>query len=206
MPLDHNYLYYAPLKENDVVVILGATHGDFVREYKNEILAKNITVINVEPTLEGVLHLSNYIKQNMPENACVVSCAIADIPTTLSMDIRDNLITSTLENRPETNERWPMKLLYKQKTLVLTLDNILEAVGKVDKLFMDIEGSEIEVLLPSEKILTVPYVAVAAYHIRNGQPTSSILTTWFEALGYKVDVTGEASTYNKHEVVLFARR
>lgn len=206
--IDHNYLYFRPLEQNDVVLILGATHGDFIREYRNEILEKNVFVINVEPTLEGVFHLADYIKRNMPENACVLSCALADNPKIMSMDIRDNLITSTLEDRPETNERWPMRLLYKQKVPVLNLDNIIDMAGfKITKVFADIEGSELEVFMHSETLNTIPYIAIAAYHMRDGKPTHEKLTKHFGEFykEYKIMVTGEPSR-QKHEVVFFAMK
>lgn len=202
--LDHNYLYYRPLEQNDVVLILGATHGDFIREYKNEIIQKNVFVINVEPTLEGIISLSSYIKSNMPENACVLSCALADRPQIMSMDIRDNLITSTLENRPETNERWPMRLLYRQKVPVLTLDEIIRMANfKVNKLFADIEGSELEVIGFSELVHEIPYISIAGYHVRNGIQTWEIMNGWFS--GYRTEIT-DAPSRNKGEVVFFAMR
>lgn len=204
--LDHNYLYFKPLEQNDVVVILGATHGDFIREYKNEILQKNIFVVNVEPTLEGVFHLSDYIKRNMPENACVLSFALSNKPSVTCMDIRDNLITSTLETRPETNERWPMRLLYKQKTPVLHINSILQMLDyKVDKIFADIEGSELEVLKPSQLACDVPYISIAAYHVRDGKQTWELLKPQFEEEGYSITITDNCSR-NKGEVVLFAMK
>lgn len=202
--LDHNYLYFEPLIENDVVLILGATNGDFIKEHKHEILQKNVFVINVEPTLEGVFHLSDYIKRNMPENASVISCAVSSLRGTMLMDIRENLITSTLENRPETNQRWPMPLLYRQKTTVLSLDDILQTAN-VTKLFADIEGSEIDAVGGSSLIYNVPYIAIASYHIVDGEPTHIRLNKWLNRT-HKVSVTGEASNFRKEEVVLFAQR
>jgi FkbM family methyltransferase len=202
--LDHNYLYYKGLEENDVVLILGATHGDFIREYKNEILQKNVFVINVEPTLEGIASLATYIKSNMPENACVLSCALSNYSTIEPMEIRGNLITSTLENRPETNERWPMPLLYKTKVPVFTLDEVIMMADKVDKIFCDIEGSELEVFGYSNLIKDVPYLAIAAYHLRNNQETHNDLVSMFYQT-HKVSVTGEASL-RKNEVVFFAMK
>lgn len=205
--MDHNYLHFAPIEQNDVIVVLGATAGDFIKERRSDILEKNAFVVNVEPTLEGVQQLSSYIKSNMPSNACVISCAVSDKREVVNMDIRHNLITSTLESRPETNERWYMPLLYKQVTPVMLLDDIIDIVGgKVDKLFADIEGSELEMISGSKKIFEIPYIAIAAYHLRDGVETHVTMRSIFEDKGYTVSVTGDASTYNKNEVVLFAKR
>lgn len=201
---DHNYTYYSELQPNDVVLVLGATKGDFMKERLHEIRQKNVFVINVEPTLEGIHELSTFIKQHLPENACVVSAAVSDFTGITTMDIRDNLITSTLESRPETNERWPMQLLYKTKVPTVTLDCLLLMFPKIDKVFCDIEGSEIEVfnnLRFTENATRIPYFAIAAYHLRDGEETWKRLSEMFP--GYEIKVDGEPS-FHKHEVVFFA--
>ena len=200
--MDHNYTYYSPLQQNDVVLILGATHGDFIRERRQEILDRNVFVVNVEPTLEGTQSLSEYIKHNLPYNAAVLSCALSDVPGILTLDVRSNLITSALEQRPETNLRWPRPLLYKTRVLTLCFDGVVKAIGKVDKVFCDIEGSELEVFGTSKLIDTIPYFAIAAYHMRDGVPTHETMRPMFP--NHRIIVDGEPSTYNKHEVVFFA--
>lgn len=202
---DHNYLYFDDIQDNDVILILGATKGDFMRETVHKILEKRAFIINVEPTLEGIESLSSFIKRYLPNNATILSCAVSDYIGSSNMEIRDNLITSTLSERPETNQRWPMKLMYNYTVPVLDLDTILNMFPSVTKIFCDIEGSELEVFGGSKLLEKVPYIAVASYHLRDGVPTHEIMKPWFEKLGYFVTVTGDASQHNKHEVVLFAK-
>lgn len=203
---DHNYLYFDDIQENDVILVLGATKGDFMHETVHKIIEKHAFVINVEPTLDGVEALASFIKRHLPNNATVLSCAVSNYIGNSAMEIRDNLITSTLSERQETNKRWPMKLLYTYTAPVLNLDTIIEMFPNITKIFCDIEGSELEVFGSSKLLTNVPYIAIASYHIRDGVPTHETMLPWFERLGYSTTVTGDASFHNKDEVVLFAKR
>lgn len=200
---DHNYLFAGNLNPNDVILVLGAADGDFMLEHAKEILTKNVFVINVEPTLDGVNKLSSVIKTTFPQNACLISCAVSDKSGTEVMEVRDGLITSTISSRPETNQRWPRDLLYRHVVPVLTLDNIITMFPRIDKIFCDVEGSELEVFLDSSFIRVIPYVAIASYHIRDGQPTHIKLSGYFKSLGFSVLVTDKASV-RPGEDVLFA--
>lgn len=202
--LDHNYLFYKPIEENDRILILGATGGDFIKEHRREIISKNAFVVNVEPMLDGIIELAKFIRVAMPNNACILSCATSNYHTIETMDIRDNLITSTLQSRPETNMRWPMPLLYQAKVPVLTLDTIILMCDKVDKIFCDIEGSEIETFAHSGLVGDVPYVAIAAYHMRDGEPTHVALTNIFKNT-HSISITGQAS-FRQEEQVFFATK
>jgi FkbM family methyltransferase len=201
--MDHDYTYLEPLKQGDVILILGATGGDFILSKYREIIHKNVFVINVEPTNEGIAKLSQVILTKTPQNACILSTAVSDTIGNSVMTIRDNLITSTLESRNETNDRWPMKLLYTNLVPVLTLDTILDMFPNITKVFCDIEGSELEVFGASKRLQEIPYYAIAAYHLRDGRETWYKLSEIFS--GFSVEITGKASRL-ENEVVFFARK
>jgi FkbM family methyltransferase len=200
---DHNYLYFSKIEEGDRILVLGAAGGDFIQENYREVIEKGALVFCVEPVFDNLQHLISVCKTLAPQNTVVLSCGVSDTHRVEKMEVRDNLITSTLESRFETNQRWPMPLLYKMNAPIVTLDTILSIAGRIDKVFCDIEGSELEVFSTSKRISEIPYFAIASYHLRDGRRTAEQLTRYFP--GYHVVITDKVSRL-EGEVVLFAWR
>lgn len=71
-----------------------------------------------------------------------------------------------------------------------TLDSIVAGLNKIDFIKMDIEGAEIEALQGAENVLRMARkVVVAAYHVRDGQPTYPWVMEFLRNRGFNVKLT-----------------
>jgi dephospho-CoA kinase len=90
---------------------------------------------------------------------------------------------------------------YVKEISAVSIDNELERLGvnKVDFIKMDIEGSEVKAVEGAKKTLTANSVnlAVASYHILNGEETFSAVEDILKKFGYyaKTDFSQHKTTY-----------
>lgn len=180
--MEHNYLKYRPLKQNDVILILGACLGEFMQEYKQEILDKNIYVINIEPNIELCAKMLLWIKDNLPLNATALNVAVSSKNEITKFRNNNNFLTSHLE---KTESQFQNESGYDSKILVMTLDDIIDNYD-IDCIFCDIEGSEIKAFKYYEYINI--YLAIASYHIVKGEPTYKKLKSNFEKYGARPNI------------------
>jgi FkbM family methyltransferase len=175
MSIDHDYLAKRELKENDCILILGAYDGDFVKEYHEELKVKNCKVINVEPDYRNVYKCKEIDNQyGVSETYQVV---LYKYNGTIEFKLRKNWLLSGVSDIPpimpsETEEIEMLKCY--------TLDTFLSKHKDINVIFADIEGAELEVFLPSEKVFQMDYVAIASYHVRNNEPTYKELLKKFK--------------------------
>jgi FkbM family methyltransferase len=196
--MDHNYTKYRELKTNDTVLILGAYDGDFIREKKYEILEKNIFVINIEPDIRLCQIGMNFILKEMPLNATFLNIAVSN---KTGISVFKNCKNTLISSLADINRSWPEDTEFETRILTLKLDDLINMYNP-DCIFCDIEGAELEVFGDSEYFVDVDYIAIAAYHIRNGFPTFVPLRSYFDKrkmLIQKIIIDND----NKKEEVLY---
>ena len=174
--MDHNYLKYRELKPNDTVLILGAYDGDFIREKKDEIIEKNVFVINIEPDIRLCKDMMEFIQSEMPLNATALNIAVSDRTGTAVFENKQNTLISGLKDIPSMY--WTDKALFETKILTIALDYLIDLYDP-NCIFCDIEGAELEVFGDSTSFYNVEYIAIAAYHIRNNMKTFIFLSAFF---------------------------
>jgi len=167
MSLDHDYLARRGLKENETILILGAYDGDFIKKYKKEIIEKNIFVINIEPDYRTYIECLEYINKYLPLNAVALNMIISDYTGRTMFDLMNYTQLSTMRG---VESVMPCDVVHSNQLLSMSLDDFL-SLYSVDCIFADIEGSELEVFIYSKKVFDVKYIAIASYHIRDGEPT-----------------------------------
>ncbi len=186
MELDHDYLKYYELKQNDTIIDLGATNGEFSFINLKTLLEKNCFVVNIEPVNEQYARLALWIVKHMPNNAIVLSTGVWSENTCLTLNVTDNVWCNMFEIHGHDVSSFT-GFVRKHSAPVVTLDTIIEIAGNnVAFLKADIEGAELEAFENSKLLRNVANFAIASYHIRNNEKTHIRLKKFFEEKGYEV--------------------
>lgn len=199
--IDHEYLRHWAMKPNSLILDLGATVGEFTREYLPQIKATGSMVINMEPAYWNLKHLIPFVEEQAKENAVILSAAISDHNGFVEFVTTDS---SVLHHNASVVQHWQHREVYKTKMPCLTLDTIIDIVGAIDFVKCDIEGAELEAFLSCSKLDKVKNACVAAYHIVNGEPTWKRLVPFFELNGF--DVIHNPSAPGEESGIIYLRR
>jgi len=182
--LDHDYLKYYKIEKDGVILDLGATSGEFSLENERQLIENNCTVINVEPSLWVISKLISVIEK-IP-NSVLITSATGKENSIQEFSITSAHILNCLKSHNENISIWGGREVKTELVSVLALDTILNMFPEVDFLKCDIEGGEIDTFLSSKCIRKVKNLAIASYHIVNGEETYLTLRPFFEKNGYKV--------------------
>jgi len=179
--MDHDYLKYKSLEENSIIVILGAYNGDFMREYKDEILAKNIFVVNVEPDIRSYIDCAKFIYDFLPKNAVALPFVIGSYNGIVDFNNANHGMLSTV---PSVSTQWKYETINQTKVVSITLKELMRIcdITKIDYLFCDIEGAELSQFtegLCYSDYKDIEYIAIASYHLVNGEQTYVKLNQYF---------------------------
>lgn len=185
--MDHNYFLNFEMQPESTLLVLGALDGDFIREKKQEILKKNITVINVEPNLNSFKDLLNFSNSQMPRNALILNLAFSNKTGFAVFNNKQAPVLSCLNSIKEEKYGDCSGTFEFSKVMTISLDDFL-SLWNVDYIICDIEGAELDVFLNSKKIREVSYYAIAAYHVVDGEETVHKLKNFFDTNNFITDV------------------
>ena len=185
------------LQKGDIVIDAGASWGfntvDFSRKVGNEGI-----VVAIEPDKDSLVYLERNIELNGCKNVTVVKKGLWSKKGKLKFYLNENMGTNSAIIPGK-------KVTGTTEIEVDTLDNILDElgidIGKVVLMKMDIEGAEIEALKGMDRIVSKNNdvkVAVASYHIVDGQPTHKTIIPMMEQMGF--------SSQFKDGISYFAKR
>jgi FkbM family methyltransferase len=184
------YELYYQLKPGDVVVDAGAFTGDYT-VYASRKVGPTGRVLAFEPDPKTCRILERNLKRERFQNVTIIPKGLWNENTTLTFQVLNSL-QSHVAASPAPGEA-PDRV----QVEVVRLDDELQRLGitKVDLLKMDIEGAEIQAIEGCEKVLAENnvHVAIAAYHIVNGETTSLFLEKFLRVRGYETK-----SDYHKH--------
>ena len=186
LPVKGYELHYQ-LKENDIVVDVGAYPGDYAI-FAGRKVGNGGKVICFEPNPENRKILIKNIEHGELKNVIIIPKGLWNENTILKIK-EDELSSSVLTKNGQTIID------------VVRLDDELEKLGieKIDFLKMDIEGAEIEAIEGCRKILkkSNSNVAIASYHVVDGKTTSEFIENFLIKLGYNVksDFPKHLTTY-----------
>lgn len=111
----------------------------------------------------------------MPVNATFLNMAISNRTGISIFQNCHNTLISGLDDIPRS---WPKDTAFETKILTIALDEIIN-LYEPNCIFCDIEGAELEVFGDSIYFSQIEYIAVAAYHGRNGLKTYVPLMEYF---------------------------
>jgi len=170
------YLAYYKLKKGDIVVDCGAFYGEFAL-YAAKVVGSNGKVIAFEPDIDSFNKLIRNIALNKINNIIAIPEGLWSHNTTL--EFNSNGILSSIYS---LNIGGPCIQIP-----VVSLDYELNKRGieKVNFIKMDIEGAEIEAIKGSTMLLkNGTNLAIASYHIVDGQMTYTRLDKLLREYGY----------------------
>jgi FkbM family methyltransferase len=171
------YIRDRDIEEGDVVIDAGAFPGEFTIYAAK----KGAKVIALEPDHENAEELRKNIELNGLDNVEIIEKGLwsGKGQKNVKRDDEFGLGSELSENGDIEAE-------------VTSLDSICDSA---DFIKMDIEGAEIEALQGAEKLIenSRPYLAVATYHVRNGEKTCHRVEELLSDRGYEAE-TG----YRKH--------
>lgn len=178
------YFKYYRLKEGDTVIDGGAYLGEFTL-YAAKVVGNGGKVIAFEPDTANYKKLLKNISLNNLDNVIAINKGLYCENTNLKFYNDSSggsfLFSEDLESKPNGIVKVP----------VVKLDDEMNRLGiqKVDFIKMDIEGAEIEALKGCKRLLKSNYVnlAIASYHILDGQPTCKRLEGLLQEMGYKFE-------------------
>ena len=189
--IDHDYLkYYGRIKRGDVILDLGASVGEFPMRYEHSIKSFADLYVAVEPSLWCLAILANWLNNNLGTKSMLISAAVWDKVGSEPLDIATSYLVNALKRHQQDISKYGCLFVRTDMVPTLTLDTILDIIGRqVNFLKCDIEGGEIA-LLKSEKLDSVDHFAIASYHDFDTWKTHELLQPHFESLGWEVVVEG----------------
>lgn len=197
MYLDHDYLKYRKIQDEDVILDIGATGGEFAKDFLEDILRTNSQYIAVEPEEYNRKVLKDFLDKNLPLNSSIVDCAISPVDGIINLKISSSyLYHSVYEHALASN-------FYKEIPVKsMRLDTLIKYLNRdISILKCDIEGEELEIFSDRSFDLydKLSYISIAAYHDISvgGDKTYTILKPLFESKGFKtiVEVGDEAKGF-----------
>lgn len=184
------YLKYYNLRPGDIIIDAGGYEGTFA-VYAAKAVGENGKVIVFEPDTENCRKLQMNIELNELKNVTIVNKALWDEDRELKFNNKHTAGASFFFNASQ----------HAKKISAVSIDNELGRLGvnKIDFIKMDIEGSEIKAIEGAKRILATNNVnlAVASYHIINGEETSATVENILIKFGYeaKTDFPQHKTTY-----------
>ena len=175
---------YSPVK-GDVVLDCGAHIGNCTILF-SRLVGKRGRVIAAEP-LEKAFHiLQERVRRLGLENVMAVNKGVWNQSTQQALWVSQ----STLSNRLLSGQEAEGNTGPTDRVDCITIDDVMETLNlkRLDLVKMDIESAEIEALEGSQKTIKkfMPNIAIASYHMRDGQQTSYLLETLLKEQGYRV--------------------
>jgi FkbM family methyltransferase len=184
--MEHDYLKHYKLCQNDTVLDLGSTEGDFLKENIKEIKEKKIHVICVEPEPKNISVLAKYIYENALENATIISGMAARSVGKDYLSIADFYLLH--HNTRIEKQKWEYNLVGNYLSPTYDLNYFCRTFGTINFLKCDIEGAEIDVFCYQLMCVHehIKNIAIACYHVIDGKRTHETLIPFLKLVGYNI--------------------
>jgi FkbM family methyltransferase len=175
---------YISINPGDIVLDIGACTGDMTLYYSWKVGPEG-RVYAIEPdrkiNLKRIMYLAKDSKNIYPCN-CAITNNTGEAPLYLSVDTSHHSMREDFIWSDEPKER------FKLNVKTFTLDDFIEyaKIPKVDVIYMNVEGSELDILSGGLKTLSTfaPKLYIAPHELE-GINLKTQLITKLEELGYK---------------------
>ncbi len=172
------YLKHYDLKIGDTVIDAGGYEGTFAI-YAAKSVGPTGRVIVFEPDTGNCEKLRQNVVLNGLENITIINKALWSKDKKLKFNNKHTAGASFFFNASQ----------HTQEIEAVSLDSELERLGinHVDFIKMDVEGSEVNAIQGAQKTLSLNNVslAIASYHIVNGEETSTSVEEILDNFGYR---------------------
>jgi len=185
--LEHDYLKYWKMQDNSVIVDLGATFGDFGIHVRDDLIRTNSKMVNVEPMPFAVQQLSTLMQYDKQVHYSLLAVGVGAECGTEEFTECD---ASVLNHLSRIDQKFPNKEVGKFNIPIIDFPTLLDMVGgKIDFIKCDIEGAELEFFVNQKNnglLGRVGSMAIASYHVVDGEATWKTLMPYFHSLGLSV--------------------
>lgn len=172
------YLKHYDLKAGDTVVDAGGYEGTFAI-YAAKAVGPTGKVVVFEPDSGNCEKLKQNVALNGLKNVIIINKALWSKDKKLLFNNKHTAGASFFFNASQ----------YTQEIEAVSLDSELDRLGikKVDFIKMDVEGAEVHAIQGAKKTLESNNInlAIASYHIVNGEETSTNVEEILESFGYQ---------------------
>ena len=189
--LEHDYLKYWKMENESIIVDLGATYGDFGKAILPDLKSTKSKLFCVEPAPFAVRELCNWVQGELYKNIVVLSTGVGTETTHATFTECNAGVLNHMESIPQN---FPNTEVSKFIAPTIDLVTLLSIVSDKDNLGIDfikcdIEGAELEFFVDAvnnDLYDFVDHMAIASYHIVDGEPTWKTLLPYFKNLGMEV--------------------
>ena len=184
------YLEHYPPQPGEVVIDAGAWKGHFTL-IASRLVGKNGLVVAIEPQADMCEKLKERIDRLRIKNVIVVNYGLLNEDTSQELAKRNSSAFSV--NLSNNVKEGSNLLLDTQSNTELVeirkLDTLLDElkIKTINFIKMDIEGAELKALIGAKNMLvsTNPRLAIASYHILNGEKTCFEVENILRNFGYE---------------------
>jgi FkbM family methyltransferase len=177
------YLKFYTPRAGDIVLDCGAHIGNCSILF-SRLVGKTGTVIALEPFRDSFDILKKRINRHKLGNVLAINKAVWNRQERLSLELFSDTISCRISEHPNCAENQDKHASIE----CISIDDLVQVLKleHLDLVKMDIEGAEIEALEGASHALDKhhPHVAVASYHIRDGEPTSRRVEKLLKNQGY----------------------
>ena len=181
------YTKYRDIKHGDIIIDAGCYPGDFmiyaVQKGCNKCYSFEPSIKNKE-TIKSIINLNTGIDNSKFE--IFNSALYKDNGNVLFYHNPINPDTSGVDANPKIPGACNLV-----NTITLDSFMIIEGLKEVNFLKMDVEGSELDIIEGAKESLknkVIKYLAIAAYHVINGEQSHIKLRKIFDEYGYKTNI------------------
>jgi FkbM family methyltransferase len=171
-----NYTKHYKIKDNDVVLDIGAYHGWF------SIYNTKFYCLEIDPV--NYFNLKKLVLNDLKSNIFIFNIGVWSYTGTSKL--YGDRVGSMGSRINYKNKRKNKSVLCK----VTTLEDFVKEnkIKKIDFIKMDVEGAEIEILESSKNFLKKykPTLSIASYHVRNSEKTYLKIEQILKEIGYNV--------------------
>jgi len=178
------YEHFFSMKENDIVVDVGANVGLFSLK-ASKVVGEHGIIVAFEPEKNNYKMLRRNLGINKCRNVIPINAAVSNFNGKADFSIANTLVEHKLADSKSELE---IKSILTTKVDVKTIQLVLKELGidRVDFLKIDAEGSEFEVLSGARSLLTnkaIKKMSVAVYHSKD-EP--KLVGDYLRQFGYNV--------------------
>jgi FkbM family methyltransferase len=178
--MEHPYLRYYTIQPNDFILDMGATTGDFGQEIYSTLVEKGATILCVEPSSWSFKKLAEWARGK--PNVEVIQAVVSDHDGEEEIVETDQAMLHYLSR---SEQHWDHQIVNRHKIASLSLPSIAYRHDiNISFIKCDVEGAEKFAFSTLTDTSLVDNMAIASYHLVDGEMTWIHLQEFFKGLGY----------------------
>jgi len=185
--------YGMMVNKGETIISVGIPEPRNVEKFR-KLIGKRGKLILIEPERNNINRIKNHIKSNGWKNVFLIEKAAWDKEEILNfkISIKSSDHKIPIENIIIDNDLDPKRRYIKEiKVEAIRLDNLLNITGKVNFMYITVNGAELKVLQGALIMLKkyVPRLWVKGHALLNNRPLNVKIVEFLESIGYSTLIT-----------------